>query len=80
MTWFSGQILAASIDFWKLHDQGNDLEDMTQREMYPPRFKLEISGQEATNSDIAEVSFVGSEEDLDTEIMLELNGMCTNNA
>ncbi len=48
---------------------------MTLNEMYPPRFKLVISGQEATKNAIAEISFTGSQEDLDTEILLELDGM-----
>ena len=75
ITAFTNQILASSIDFWKLHDQGNNIEHMTQNEMYPPRFKLVISGKEATKSAIAEIDFIGSQEDLDTEILLELDGM-----
>lgn len=66
-----------NIDFWQLHDQGHDLEHMTLNEMYPPRFKVGISGKEATKLAIADISFTGSKEDLDTEIMLELDGMST---
>ena len=67
------QIPADKVDFWKLHKQGMDLENMTQREMYPPRFKLVISGRSAIEATIADITFTGSQEDLDTEILLELD-------
>jgi hypothetical protein len=47
------------------------LELATLNRTYPPRFKLVISGKSATDSTIARVSFTGSNEDLDTDIILE---------
>ena len=49
---------------------------MTHREMYPPRFKLTVSGRNATEPAVAEITFAGSEDDLDTDILLEPDGMC----
>ena len=65
------QIPASRVDFWTLHDHGNDLENMTRNEMYPPRFKLVIHGRNATEPTIARVTFTGSQDDLDTDILLE---------
>lgn len=65
------QIPASRVDFWALHNQGNDLENMTRNEMYPPRFKLVIHGRNATEPTIAKVTFTGSQDDLDTDILLE---------
>ena len=63
--------MASSIDFWRLHDEGVDLEFETLKRVYPPRFKMVVSGKNATESTIAQVSFSGSLEDLDTDIILE---------
>lgn len=65
------QIPAFKVDFWRLHDQGMDLESMTCNEMYPPRFKLVVYGKNSTEPAIAKVTFTGSQDDLDTDILLE---------
>ena len=42
--------------------------------MYPPRFKVEVSGRNATKSGNLKISFEGGKKKLGTEIPLELEG------
>lgn len=66
------------VDFWKLYDQGADLEYMAVNRMYPPRFKLSVYGKNAVEPAIAQITFNGSINNLDTEIILEPGyGMCS---
>lgn len=44
---------------------------MTVNRIYPPRFKLVISGKNATDPTIVRITFNGSHDVLDTNIVLE---------
>lgn len=52
---------------------------MERESMYPPRFTIEVGGEEAVQSSTLEIRFEGAQEDIDTEIQLKHigGGTCT---
>ena len=56
--------------FWD--DEQSELELMHSKRMYPPRFTLEVHGENATHDADALVEFQGACMDLSTEIHLHL--------
>ena len=50
----------------------SELEVMHRNKMYPPRFILEVHGENATCNEVALVEFKGACQDLSTEIYLGL--------
>ena len=64
------QIYAKEVYFWN-YDQ-IELEDMHRNKTYPPRFILEVHGENATHNEVALVDFKGACQDLSTEIYLGL--------
>ena len=66
------QILASQVYFW---DQEEDeLELMHSRKMYPPRFTLEVHGQNSTHDAVAlvELEFEDGYQNPSTEIYFSL--------
>ena len=49
-----------------------ELELMHNKKMYPPRFTLEVHGENATHDAVALVEFQGACMDLSTEIHLSV--------
>ena len=68
---------AQEVDFW-----GRDAEQlklMAERRMYPPRFTVCVTGSSATGPSSLQVKFAGSQQKLNTEIMLpyiQREGIC----
>ena len=50
----------------------NELELMHNKKMYPPRFTLDVHGENATHDAVALVEFQGACMDLSTEIHLSV--------
>ena len=70
------QIYASQVNFWDNKKNElelvNELKLMHGIKMYPPRFTLEVHGQNATHDAVAVVEFKGAHQDLSTEIYLSL--------
>ena len=64
------QICAKEVYFWD--NQQSELELMHRMKTYPPRFTLEVHGENATHNAVALVEFQGACQDLSTEIYLSL--------
>ena len=62
--------------FWDNKQNESELMDelkvMHNKKMYPPRFTLEVHGENATHHAVALVEFGGACVDLSTEIYLSL--------
>ena len=63
------QIYAREVYFW---DNEQSLELMHTERTYPPRFTLEVHGENATHNEVALVEFEGAYQDLSTQIYLSL--------
>ena len=48
------------------------LQNLEKDGIYPPRYVISISGNNATESDTLKVNFKGSQDPLSAEVMLEL--------
>ena len=59
---------ACEIDFWER--DAEQLELMEEKRMYPPRFTVCVTGSSATGPSSLQVKFAGSQQKLNTEIML----------
>ena len=64
------QIYAREVYFWD--NEQSELELMHRKKTYPPRFTLEVHGENATHNAVALVEFQGACQDLSTEIYLGL--------
>ena len=64
------QIYAKEVYFWD-YDQ-IELELMHTKKIYPPRFILEVHGENATHNEVALVEFEGVHQDLSAQIFLSL--------
>lgn len=65
---FCQMIEAHEVDFWDR--DAEQLELMEERRMYPPRFTVCVTGSSATGPSSLQVKFAGSQQKLNTEIML----------
>ena len=63
------QIYVSQVYFW---DEQSELKLMHSENMYPPRFTLQVHGENATHDTVALVEFGGACVDLSTEIYLSL--------
>lgn len=63
------QIYAREVYFW---DNEQSLELMHTEKTYPPRFTLEVHGENATHNEVTLVEFEGACQDLSTQIYLSL--------
>ena len=64
------QICASQVYFWD--NEQVELKLMHREKMYPPRFTLEVHGENATGAAVALVEFEGACTALSTEIHLSL--------
>ena len=71
MHWIIYQILASQLCIL-LGPRAERVELMHSSKMYPPRFTLQVHGQNATHDAVALVEFKGACMDLSTEIYLNL--------
>ena len=65
------QVYANEVDFWDM-PSCNELKLRCERKLYPPRFTLKVSGNRAIRNSMVRVEFLGTCEDLSTEIPLIL--------
>ena len=64
------QIYARDVYFWD--NEQSELELMHRNNIYPPRFTLEVHGENATCNEVTLVEFEGACQDLSTQIYLSL--------
>ena len=57
--------------FWDNFKTAAALVEACRNKLYPPRFNIEVSGQEPIKSTHFEVTFKGAVDELKTEIILE---------
>ena len=60
---------ASEVDFWGIGE--DDLKQMEEEEIYPPRFKIGVYGSQATDTAVTSIKFSGAKEELQTELPLE---------
>lgn len=72
------QIYASQVYFWD--NEQSELKLIHSEKMYPPRFTLQVHGENATHDAVAVVEFGGDCMDLSTEICLSLPTRCMQNA
>ena len=65
----STKVNASEIDFWEIGE--DNLKQMEEEELYPPRFVIGVNGNQATDSVISSIKFSGAKEELQTELSLE---------
>ena len=62
--------------FWDNFKTTAALVEACRNKLYPPRFKIEVSGKEAIKSTHFKVTFKGAVDKLETEILLECPTRC----
>ena len=70
----SYQIDTTEVCFWDAFRSVRSLVLACEECMYPPRFVIEVSGNNATRSSNLKLKFEGSIKELQTEILLEIQG------
>ena len=63
------QIYANSVDFWDI--EPSQLELMETKELYPPRFVIDVCGTQAHSTGQVWVNFSGMENEFKSELILD---------
>lgn len=63
------KVTASEVDFWEM--DGDELKQMQEEELYPPRLVIKVNGNQATEGATARIRFTGAQQDMLTELSLQ---------